>query len=76
MEWTETTVTRWFTFEDFDGSLLGVVVFPYCPKCGRFVKTGNIELMGNGNAILTGWICSKHGEVQPDTSSFDPEPTE
>lgn len=42
-------------------------MFPFCPECGRFVKTGELWTdREGGNVTLKGWICSRDGDVKPD----------
>jgi hypothetical protein len=37
-----------------------------CPTCGRFLKEGDLKLTLMENLEACGWICSVHGEVQPE----------
>jgi hypothetical protein len=62
VDWNEKTVTA--GFESAEGGK--IIVFPYCPKCGKFLKHGHVLESSVGNVFLKFWICKQHGEVQPD----------
>lgn len=61
MEWTEKTPIA--AFEDPEGG--SIIVFPYCPKCGKFIKRGQVFTNGIGETTFENWVCKKHGEVSP-----------
>lgn len=42
-----------------------VCVYRRCPECGRYLKAGEILVNLNGDAKAQGFICKKHGEVEP-----------
>jgi uncharacterized OB-fold protein len=50
-----------YSFEEF-GEL---IVYTRCPECGRYIKKGECFANMLGEIRLTGWMCKKHGEVQP-----------
>ena len=56
---TDDGAIRVVCFED------GLTVYSRCPLCGRWIKTGEAWINGLEETKLTGWICAKHGEVQP-----------
>ena len=43
----------------------GPAVLRRCPECGRFLNKGEVFVNGLEETKLEGWICKKHGEVQP-----------
>ncbi len=63
MELTENTPV--LLFEDPAGG--DIIVVRACPKCGRFLRKGQVytDLEG-GNVQLCGWTCKRDGEVTPD----------
>jgi ribosomal protein S27AE len=51
------------SFESPEGEI--VYVLRACPKCGRFIKDGQVLVNGLGGVELKGWICGRCGEVKP-----------
>lgn len=45
------------------GSLL--FVHKNCPKCGRWIKCGDVFMNAFGDVSLQGFTCSRCGEVKP-----------
>lgn len=52
--------TRYVTDNDGD-----ICVYRRCPKCGRYLKKGEVLTNGNGDAKVEGWKCKVHGEIEP-----------
>ena len=53
----------WVYFVGDDHDVIGV--YRRCVECGRYLKKGELAMNLAGDIKLTGWICKKHGEVQP-----------
>jgi hypothetical protein len=47
----------WVSFKSDEGTLK---VYPRC-TCGKYLKHGKVT----AGLKFTGWICKKHGEVNP-----------
>lgn len=54
---------RWKSFTG--GEEGDIWVYARCPKCGRFIKGGEVFTNGFGDVILKEWVCKKHGDVEP-----------
>lgn len=42
-----------------------ICVYRRCPKCGRYLKIGEVFTNLNGDAKVENWVCKKHGIVEP-----------
>ena len=42
-----------------------ICVYRRCPECGKWIKEGIIKTNLAGEVKLEGWLCKKHGEVEP-----------
>jgi hypothetical protein len=54
--------SRWVSYSSEEGDIL---VYARCPKCGRFLKHGQVSENMLGDVLLVGWMCKKHGEIRP-----------
>lgn len=52
---------RCFTHQE--GGCIGVI--PRCPKCGRWIKTGNVFSNILGDVRFENWLCAQCGMVIP-----------
>ena len=48
-----------------------VGVYRRCPECGRYLKEGELLANLDGEIEVRGWICKKHGEVEPYFDRWD-----
>jgi len=42
-----------------------ISVYRKCPKCCRYIKSGDLLMNGNGDVFLENWTCSVCGEIKP-----------
>jgi len=42
-----------------------ICVYCRCPKCGRYLKYGELLMNMIGEIELTKFVCKKHGEIEP-----------
>lgn len=50
----------------YTGDCGDVCVYRRCPECGKYLKEGKVFTNRLTERVkLTGWICKKHGEVEP-----------
>ncbi len=40
-------------------------VYCRCPECSCYVRRGELLMNRNGDVKLQGFICKRHGEIQP-----------
>lgn len=54
----------WIYFEgESENETIGV--YCRCPRCGGYVKRGRLLMNRAGEIKLEGFICKRHGEIQP-----------
>ena len=50
----------------YDGEPMDkIMVYARCTECGRFLKHGKVFTNFEVVVKLKGWICKKHGEIEP-----------